>query len=209
MKKESRTRNWTAIVYPDSAPENWMELINDHHIQWICSPLHDKDKNADGTPKKPHWHIMLAYEGVKTFDQVKELTDSVNAPIPKKVDSARGLVRYMVHMDNPEKYQYAARDIKGFGGIDIEEYLKPISSGRYEMIKEMMEYIVESDVVEFEDLLTYASVEKFDTWFKLLCDNSAYVISMFIKSRRHRRQPLSSVRIVKVNEDGEVISNIE
>ncbi|MDF9661329.1 Rep family protein, partial [Bacillus cereus] len=43
--KDERTRNWTFIVYPESTPENWREIINDLHTPWIESPLHDKDVN--------------------------------------------------------------------------------------------------------------------------------------------------------------------
>ena len=44
---KGRTRSWTFIVYPDSAPENWRSILDEDHIQWIESPLHDKDLNAD------------------------------------------------------------------------------------------------------------------------------------------------------------------
>ena len=50
-RKDSRTRNWTIVIYPDSAPNNWREIIDDWHIEWVESPLHENDENADGTPK--------------------------------------------------------------------------------------------------------------------------------------------------------------
>lgn len=53
-KKDGRTRNWTFVLYPDSAPDNWRQILDDKHIEWIESPLHDKDVNANGEPKKPH-----------------------------------------------------------------------------------------------------------------------------------------------------------
>ena len=41
-------RDWTFVVYPESAPSNWRELLDDTHLRWIESPLHDKDLDADG-----------------------------------------------------------------------------------------------------------------------------------------------------------------
>ena len=41
-------RDWTFIVYPESAPSNWRDTLNKTHLRWIESPLHDKDVNADG-----------------------------------------------------------------------------------------------------------------------------------------------------------------
>ena len=37
--KDGRTRNWNVIVYPESAPENWRQIIDDLHIEWAESPL--------------------------------------------------------------------------------------------------------------------------------------------------------------------------
>ena len=108
----------------ESAPEGWQDVLDEQHIQWVESPLHDKDMNADGTPKKPHWHILLLFDGKKSYEQVKELTDKLHATIPQKCASAKGLVRYMAHLDNPEKVQYDKGAIIGHGGIDVAEYLK-------------------------------------------------------------------------------------
>jgi hypothetical protein len=191
-KKDDRARNWTFVIYPTEgtppAPLNWRDILDDEHIPWIESPLHDKDKNADGELKKAHIHILMINEGHKSFEQMKEFTDKLNAPIPQKCSSAKGLVRYMAHLDNPEKVQYSISDIIGHGGADIAEYLKPTSSSRYQLIKEMMDFVREKNIIEMEDLLTYASNERFDDWFPLLCDNSAYIMGAMIKSRRHRSE---------------------
>lgn len=184
-KKDERTRNWTFIVYPESAPTNWRDIMDEEHIQWIESPLHDKDKNADGESKKPHWHILVLFAGNKAYDQVKEMTDRLNAPIPQKAASAKGMVRYMAHLDNPDKIQYSKSDIIGHGGVDVAEYLKPTSSSRYILIGEMIDFVRESNIMEMKDLLYYARTERFDDWFPLLCDNSAYIMNSLIKSNRH------------------------
>ena len=57
---DGRTRTWVAVVYPDSAPDNWRELLDENHIEWAESPLHDRDVNpGTGEVKKAHWHIAL------------------------------------------------------------------------------------------------------------------------------------------------------
>lgn len=207
-KKDERTRNWTFLVYPvegnPPAPENWRDILDEEHIQWIESPLHDKDKLEDGRPDRPHVHVLVMYEGNKSFEQIKELTDRLNAPIPQKCPSVKGLVRYMAHLDNPKKFQYDRSLIVGHGGADVAEYLKPTSSSRYQLIAEMMDFVQDNGVVEIEDLLMYARRERFDDWFPLLCDNSAYIMGAMIKSRRHRTE--CHVDVVQVDgETGELI----
>lgn len=45
LPADGRTRNWCAVVYPDSAPENWRDILDGQHICWVESPLHDQDVN--------------------------------------------------------------------------------------------------------------------------------------------------------------------
>lgn len=188
--KSSRTRNWSILVYPDSAPENWRELIDDLHIEWIESPLHDRDVNSStGEIKKAHYHVDLLFSGLKTYEQVVEVIEPLNCPIPKRTLSVKGSVRYMAHLDNPEKFQYDPADIVAHGGVDLADLLKPSATERYGMIREMCEYVRENRIIEFQELMDYAMAEKFDSWFPLLCDNSAYVVGQYIKSQRHRTCP--------------------
>lgn len=183
---EQRTRNWTFVLYEDSAPSNWRELLDDEHIEWVESPWHDKDVNADGEPKKKHKHILLMFGGVKSYEQVKEITDKLGQPIPQRCHNAKAMVRYMAHLDNPEKAQYNPSEILPHGGVDLAELLRPSSSERYTIIRDMIDYIRSAAVTEFQDLMDYAAAEHFDDWFPLLCDSSAYVIGQYIKSQRHR-----------------------
>nr|CRY95939.1 hypothetical protein [uncultured prokaryote] len=197
--KDTRTRNWTIVLYPESAPEHWRDILDDMHIEWVESPLHDKDINATGEPKKPHWHILLMFGGVKSYEQVLEVCACLNAPRPERCHNAKAMVRYMAHLDNPDKAQYSVSDIKAHGGVDLSDMLRPSSSERYSLIGEMIAYIRQHNVIEFQDLMDYALEHEFDTWFPLLCDNSAFVVGQYIRSQRHRLQP-------KLNpETGEVL----
>lgn len=188
--KDTRTRNWTFVLYPESAPNNWRDIIDEMHIEWIESPLHDKDLNVTGEPKKPHWHILLMFGGVKSYEQVFEFTRVLNAPIPERTHNVKALVRYMAHLDNPDKAQYNVSNIIPHGGVDLKELLRPSSSERYEIIREMTVFIKDHNIIEFQDLFDFALQNEFDRWFPLLCDNSAYVIGLYIKSQRHRTHSL-------------------
>lgn len=184
--KDTRAKNWTIVVYPDSAPANWRDIIQDTHIEWVESPLHDRDVDANGEYKKPHWHILLLFSSLKSYEQVREFTDYLNCPIPNKCHNSKALVRYMAHLDNPDKAQYDPTLIKSYGGVDIAELLRPSSSERYSIIKDMMLFVKHNNISEFQDLMDYAMEFKFDEWFPLLCDNSSIVMINYIKSIRHR-----------------------
>lgn len=183
--KDKRVRNWTFIVYPESAPQNWREIISDLHTPFVVSPLHDMDVNPDGEMKKSHWHVLIMFPGNKSFEQIESITKSLSSPVPQKVENTKGIVRYFLHMDNPEKYQYKRSDMKAYCGADLNQLLEVTKSDRYALIREMMEFINKQGITEMKDLLDYAMDERFEDWFPLLCDNSAYIVDSYIKSNRH------------------------
>ena len=116
-KANTKKRNWAFIVYPESAPSDWIQILQQTGLQCAISPLHDKDINADNTPKKPHYHVIAVYSGPTSFNVVNALCGSLNAPIPQALEQVRGYYRYLTHKDNPEKVQYNDLEIRTINGI--------------------------------------------------------------------------------------------
>lgn len=184
---DKKSRSWTAIVYPDSLPDNWRELLDETHLQWVESPLHDKDINADGQPKKPHYHLLVMWDNTTTYSAAESLfKDVLHGTIPQACASARGLVRYMAHMDNPEKVQYDATKIVAHGGADIEELLKPTKAYTQQTLKEITKYIVDAQIEEFSDFAIYCMMTN-DAWFEILTTHNTLYIKELIKSVRYKR----------------------
>lgn len=181
-KKDTRARTWTLIIYPDSAPENWREIIDAEHIPWIESPKHDKDTNPDGTVKKAHWHIMLMFEGKKSFEQVKEIADKLNAPIPQRCASPKGMVRYFIHLDNPEKFQYNKADIIAHGGADVDFYFKMSMSNQLDILKDIVSFIHENHVTSLMELSQYCITHGNDEWFEVISMKSTLYLNAVLKS---------------------------
>lgn len=185
--KDIRVRNWSFVIYPgDSCPDNYTEILDDMHLEWVESPLHDKDINADNTPKKVHKHIGVFFDGKKSYNQVLEISQKLNGTIPQIVHNAKSLVRYFAHLDNPEKAQYSPSDILGHGGIDVRSLLAPNSATRYELVREMITWVEENDIREYSDLMRYAVEERYDDWFPVLVDHNSIVMQTHITSRRNK-----------------------
>lgn len=175
-----RTRNFATIVYPESAPENWIDIIRDSHVNALISPLHDSDINPDGEIKKPHHHVLIMFDSVKTIEQFDDFSKTFGGVGKEKVNSIRGYARYLCHLDNPEKASY---DINSVISIGCEDYFDIISlpTDKYGNIRDMMRYCIDNDITNFSDLLLYAS-ENNESWFRCLVDNGTYVIKEFLKS---------------------------
>lgn len=172
-------RDWTFIVYPESAPDNWRTVLDETHLRWIESPLHDKDMNADGEIKKSHYHILLTFDGPVTEKQVIKLIDPLNTPLPKKVGSARGLVRYMAHLDNPEKYQYSRDEIVGHCGADVESYFELTKTSKMSVMKEIITYIYENKIDNYADFLMIC-IQHSDDWFDVAINYNTLAINKMI-----------------------------
>lgn len=185
--KDERARNWTFVIYPgDSAPGNYAEILDNMHLQWAESPLHDKDLNGDGQPKKAHKHIALFFDGKKSIEQVNEISKAINGTICQRVHNAQSMVRYFAHLDNPEKAQYNINEVIAHGGLDLKNILAPNSSQRYELIKEMMQFCIDMDIFEFSDLCQYAMDNRFDDWYPILVDHNTLVMRTYLDSRRYK-----------------------
>jgi predicted RNA-binding Zn-ribbon protein involved in translation (DUF1610 family) len=180
MAKEKRKRNWLFVVYPESAPENWREVIQAEHVPGYISPLHDADINADGEPKKAHWHVLLTFAGLKTFEQVKSLTNLLNAPAPIPCEDIRGAVRYLCHLDNPEKAQYRPADVVSLGGND---YLDAIScpSSTDGVLSEIQSWCIKWSCYSFFMLSEYARHNK-PEWYRVITSQRTMYLQTWLKS---------------------------
>lgn len=117
----TKNRHWTFIVYPESIKEDWIQVLIETGLPFAISPLHDKDLNADGSIKKPHYHVILTYDGPTTYKSVNDnICQIIGSTIPKRVLSLRGIYRYLTHEDNPEKYQYNRDLIQEFNNFHID-----------------------------------------------------------------------------------------
>ena len=187
-----RTRNWTAVVYPDDVREDWEQMIDG--IKWVCSPLHDRDINADGTAKKKHFHILLMFSAVKSAAQVVEFLKErfgadgnsiIGVAVPQKVSDRCALIRYFAHMDNPEKFQYDINDMRAFGGADVLELLQHNKREVVEMMTSIEEFIDDNNITELCDLSAALRHINID-WYLLVATQHTYYFNAYIRSRRHK-----------------------
>lgn len=188
-KEDLRSRTWMVIVYPDSVPKNWRELLDEMHIAWVESPLHNKDVNADSTPKKAHWHVILIFGSKKSYSQVLEITEMLHAPIPQKIQNIKGAVRYLIHFDNPEKFRYNREDIRCHGGAEIDQYFQFSSSSRLQILKEMITFIKDSQLENLMDFLSYCIEEDEDEWFDIASNHNTLIISRAIDAVYQKNHP--------------------
>ena len=199
MAKDERKRNWVFVVYPDSAPENWREILREMLVPGFISPLHDSDVNADGEPKKPHWHVLLTFKGNKSYEQIKEITDRLNAPAPQVCKDIRAYARYLCHLDNPEKAQYEVASVECLGGADYLDKVK-CAADTDTALSEMMDWCIEQGCFSFFRLSNYARRSRPD-WFRVISSSRTVFLTAWLKSMEWEVRNGNSIEVDGSMED--------
>lgn len=178
--RDTRGRNFATVVYPESAPADWQEVLAGEFVPSFISPLHDKDINPGGEVKKAHYHVILMFEGKKSEDQVRHIFARIGGVGLERVQSIRGYARYLCHLDNPEKQQYEPGLVRSLCGADYNATIGLITD-KYKAISEMMDFIDATGIYSYRDFMRYCRSERSD-WFRVLCDCGTYVITEYLKS---------------------------
>lgn len=184
MEKE---RIWTFIMYPDSLPENYLEILQETGLEIAISPLHDRDINVDETQKKPHYHVVLFFRGPTTYNRVEKITKMLNATIPKRVMSAVGIIRYLTHKDNPEKAQYNEEDIRTLNGLDLKDIVGITQTQKEILKREIIKLIREYNIEEYCDLYDYCLVNKLKEFMEIISQNTIF-FKAYLDSKRHKKK---------------------
>ncbi|MDE6141253.1 MAG: replication protein [Bacilli bacterium] len=179
-------RNWAFVMYPESMPSNWREIITETGLPCAISPLHDQDLEPTGEKKKPHYHVICYYENPTTQKNVKEnVCDRLNATIPIKLESMVGMYRYHLHLDNPEKYQYDDRFRELLNGFDVQKVNALSYTEVAKLLREIQQFIVDNDILEYADLLDLLlNNDCFNMWD--VARNHTMMINTYITSRRNK-----------------------
>ena len=181
-----RSCYWSSVFYPDSCPLNVFEIIKDLKIKYAISPLHCDDLDADGNIKKPHYHVILVFDSLKSYSQVSEICKMFGAVSPQIVISLRGYIRYLVHLDDADKAQYNKDDITA--NFDLDRYFMEDMDDltiydKTKITKDILKFIKEQGITEFFQLVDYCS-EYNETWLSLLMRENVYFIERYISSVR-------------------------
>lgn len=122
-QSENRSYYWRFLIYPDSAPDNWKQILDNTQVEIAISPEHEPDEEN----LKKHYHGLVHFDTLKSMKQVEELiTKPLNTVIPLIASSPRRSYEYLVHINHPEKQQFelGMEAIEHFNGASKSTFVK-------------------------------------------------------------------------------------
>ena len=96
--------NVRCITITDNVPSHWDSIIDiaRKHYEFFAYIFHDSDEGVD-----KHIHILCIDNGGTSLkSHCARFADVVPSNFVEKVRSPRAMARYLIHMDQPEKFQY-------------------------------------------------------------------------------------------------------
>lgn len=201
VKPDDKSRNWTFLVYPDSAPIDFFNRLEKLIVPGVCSPLHFADSDGDDEEFKQHYHCMLCFSSPASAKKVLNLLYSsciekgiagyiptdLNFSMVQPVGNYNSMVRYFCHLDQPDKQKLYWEDMRPFNGLDIDCALVPSFSQELDYSNDIIEFCESAGIYYFYDLVNYARENAFDSWFVFLKTNS-YFIKEYLRSKGAKRE---------------------
>lgn len=136
MKK---TRTFVARFYPEDAEHmRVFEELKNHKHAYI---VHNKDCTEDGELKKEHIHMVISFpNGRKRTGLATEynINKTVFEPV---MGTLMGALRYLIHADNPEKYEYDIEEVHGELKTRLKENLIKGDRTEGEAVLELFDWI--------------------------------------------------------------------
>lgn len=179
-----KCKYFCALLYPDSTTYDCDKLIKalaSEHLTFAVSPIHDKDVEEDGSKKKAHYHLLIAYSSATTLSNIRGWFNACGMP-ESELHSVRvcasgvGYYRYLTHLDNPEKAQYNVTDIRVFN--DVDELFKKFSKTASEKLDDLVrifQIVDDLNTISFHSLIQHLMLNERDL-FKMVTSSSALAI---------------------------------
>ena len=131
MSRSEKARYWVAILYPENMVDNWEDKISTLLQVPYVYCVHDKDLCSDGSIRKCHVHIMIAWANTTTYKSAlscfKRLEKEGCVAIPNDkieiVQNVRFMFNYLIHdtddCKKKHKYLYPSAERISGNGFDI------------------------------------------------------------------------------------------
>lgn len=191
---DDQFRYFLFVVYPESAPKDWVDRLRETRLEFAVSPLHTKPEKED-EQVKPHHHVIFHTPGNKPwrFKRAKKLLDATEVPANGYIEpamNARSSQRYLIHLDDKEKEQWeeGLRAITLINDFPLDLTRDLTAAEKREVRRKVFEFIDKYQIDEYWGLIKslldgYGDMDMLD----YAC-NHTIMFNAYLTSFRHSHE---------------------
>lgn len=160
-----RSIHWALVLYPSEDPthKHALDFIKENYKKYAFIK-HDSDVLDDNTLKKEHYHVVISFSNYRWRSAISnELGITPN--YIEKVRNLENALKYLIHYNNSNKYQYDINQVQGTLKTKLETFINNEDKTESEKVLELLEYI---DSVE--------SYIRLSDFIKFCCSSNLYDI---------------------------------
>lgn len=186
---DKRFRNFLLVIYEDDL--KFRGQLNSLLQEGKCAYIrHDKDLDDEGKLKKPHYHIVLNRKDACTISSLSKRNNVEEHMIEPIKKSFNGALKYLIHYNCNDKYEYEVEDVK-FNDLTLERKFLDLVNKEIPEVEKVMSIqdFIEScnDYIDIGVLGRY--VQKINQW-----DAFRRNITYFIKLLDSHNGKISSLK---------------
>lgn len=136
-----RSLSYNLILYPneDNSHYNALEKIknSDYDYAYI---VHNQDRNKKNELKKEHTHVTIRFRNSR-YKNAVALELGITPNYMQKCNSLENSLKYLIHFNDPEKYQYSIDEVYGTLKQKLIQILDNIDIPESEKLLSIMNYI--------------------------------------------------------------------
>lgn len=139
--------------------------------------LHDKDTLENGELKKPHYHVVIHFKNARYKKAIAKYLGIEENYITGC--DLKAQLRYLVHYDNEDKYQYDLEEVEGTLKKLFLNYIEVNKKNMSIEIKDIIKGIEENKIITIKDLMLWGC----DNGYIDIILKNSYIFSKMLERR--------------------------
>lgn len=136
-----------------------------------------------GDRKKAHIHTLIRVPGPRSAQYFCDLFADFGFEIGRwrweKVEHVDSMIRYFAHLDQPDKAEYSAFDIVGFGGIDLSCLVRNDTNSKLKVLCEVQEQCIKKKINSYHVLCKWAFASRDLDYINCVTGRASYWVGYF------------------------------
>lgn len=192
---DGRGRNWASIFYAESfTQDEVVARLGRAHLKFFVSPIHDRDtwkenesdEHKAGEIKKPHYHVLVMFDGNKSPKQMKDLFSTLGGVGAERINDLRSYSRYLCHLDEGGlKPLYNVDYVKQGGGADYRSTARS-DVERVTSLQEVLLFIRSNELTSYDDLLDLCIDSGLTDYLDLITKTYHHVITAYMSAKSRK-----------------------